>query len=66
MKKTNLKKWEKDICKAIINMYIAKGIELEEKNIRIGLEYEVSQIMNNMNCNHRTVIEEYLVSLMNK
>lgn len=63
MAKMKLQKWEKDICKAMVNMYIAKEIEI---NVEKWLEHEVSQIINNMNCDHRNLIEEYLLTLISK
>lgn len=54
-----LKKWEKDICKAFVNMYLAKGIEIKVS----WLEPEISRSIDNMNCDHRQLIEDFLITL---
>jgi len=61
MKKLKLEKWEKDLCKAFVNMYKAKDIEID---VNRWLEHEVSNAMGNMNGDHRNLIEEYLLTLV--
>jgi len=54
-----LKKWEKDMCRAYVNMYMARGVEIDIS----WLEPEVSRAINNMNNDHRYLIEEFLMTL---
>ena len=56
-----LLKWEKDLCKAFVNMYKAKDTEI---NVNKWLEYEVSKAMDDMNGVHRQLIEDYLLTLV--
>lgn len=56
-----LKKWEKDLCKAFVNMYKAKDIEID---VNKWLEHEVSRAMDNMYGDHRQLIEDYLLTLV--
>jgi len=54
-----LKKWERDICKAYVNMYKAKGEEIDLR----WLEWELSGVINNINMDHRSAVKEYLLTL---
>ncbi len=54
-----LKKWEKDFCKAVVKMYLARGVEVDIS----WLEPEISRYIDNMNNDHRFLIEEFLLTL---
>jgi len=55
-----LKKWEKDLCKAFVGMYIAKNIEINVSE----WEYEISRNMGDFNSDHRELIKNYLLTLI--
>lgn len=54
-----LAKWEKDLCKAFWNMYLAKNMEVSINEA----EYEISRVMGNLNADHRETIHNYLITI---
>jgi len=54
-----LMKWEKDLSKAVMGMYIAKNIEITNNE----LEYEITKLMNDFNGEHRELVKSFINTL---
>lgn len=63
MQKQKITKEEKAVIKAIINLRIAKGIELEITDAK-WLESELTTIIDNKNCEYRFLVEDFITTLL--
>ena len=59
MKKMKIKAEDKKLIKAFYNWHITKGYNPPR-------EYDCSNLIDNMNCDHRNLVEEFLEELISK
>lgn len=60
-----ISKEEKALIKAYVNLKYQYCGGLEEKDAS-WIEYETTGIINNRNCEYRYMVEDYIISLINK
>lgn len=60
-----VEKYEKQLAKAFINMYIAKGYDPDELDAAT-MEYEIMKITGNNEHMHRYDLEDYIKSEIEK